>query len=126
MEENEALERKLPNVESADSETYQENISSVQMELPSAMPATQPQVQMSQPAPITPMQQFAPPMYQATSLSTPAVAEDIDLIEKAWVEKAKAIVRSTHGDPFSQNKELNKVKAEYIKKRYDKDIKVIE
>jgi len=126
MEENEALERKLPNVESADSETYQENMTSLQMELPSAMPSAPPQVQASQPVPVTTMQKFAPIAPQTTSVSIPAVAEDIDLIEKAWVEKAKAIVRSTHGDPFSQNKELNKVKAEYIKKRYDKDIKVIE
>ena len=124
MEENEALERKLPNVESADSETHQENISSVQMELPSAMSPMPAQV--VQPVSLAPMQQFAAPVYQASSMATPAVAEDIDLIEKAWVEKAKAIVNSTHGDPYAQNKELNKVKAEYIKKRYDKDIKVIE
>lgn len=53
-------------------------------------------------------------------------AEDVELIERAWVEKAKAIVNSTHGDPYNQNKELSKVKADYIKKRFDKDIKVSE
>ncbi len=51
-------------------------------------------------------------------------AEDVDLIEKAWVEKAKAIVQSTEGDPFNQNKQLSKVKADYIKKRFDKDVRV--
>lgn len=51
-------------------------------------------------------------------------AADVDLIEKEWVQKAKAIVAATNGDPYSQNKEINKMKADYIKKRYNKDIKV--
>lgn len=127
MEENEALEHKLPDVESVNADSYQENQSSVQMELPSTDPGAQPPAtQTYQAVPIAPMQQFAPAAPVLTSITTPPVAEDIDLIEKAWVEKAKAIVKSTHGDPFSQNKELNKVKADYIKKRYDKDVKVVE
>ena len=55
--------------------------------------------------------------------TTAIKAEDIDLIEKEWVAKAKSIVAQTHGDPYVQNKEINKIKAEYIKKRYNKDIK---
>jgi hypothetical protein len=51
-------------------------------------------------------------------------AADLDLIEKEWVIKAKQIVASTHGDPHKQNKEINKIKADYIKKRYNKDIKL--
>jgi len=62
----------------------------------------------------------------ATSVVVPESAEDIDLIEKAWVQKAKQIVESTLGDPYVQNKQLNKMKVEYIKKRYDKDIKYSE
>ena len=50
-------------------------------------------------------------------------AHDVDLIEKEWVQKAKAIVAHTTGDPYTQNKEINKIKADYIKKRYNKDIK---
>ena len=53
-------------------------------------------------------------------------AGDVELIEKAWVEKAKAIVHGTRGNPYLQSRELSKVKAEYIKKRYSKDIKVAE
>ncbi len=59
-------------------------------------------------------------------VSTPAIADDVDLIEKEWVEKAKAIVESTHGDPYTQSKQLNKMKADYIKKRYNRDVKVDE
>ena len=50
---------------------------------------------------------------------------DADLIEKEWVLKAKEIVARTHGDPYEQNSEINKIKADYIKKRYNKDIKQI-
>lgn len=126
MEEKEALEHKLPNVESVGSETYQENMSSVQMELPSTDVGLQAQQQTTQPQQGVSMQQFAPAAPVLTAIGDPVIAEDIDLIEKAWVEKAKAIVKSTMGDPYVQNKELNKVKADYIKKRFDKDVKVTE
>ena len=55
--------------------------------------------------------------------SNPQVAEDSDLIEQEWVDKAKAIVEHTKSDPYKQNVEMNKMKADYIKKRYGKDIK---
>ncbi len=55
-------------------------------------------------------------------LDLPDVAEDIDLIEKEWVLKAKSIVRATQGDPYDQNTKLNKVKADYVKKRFNKDL----
>lgn len=61
-----------------------------------------------------------------TSNGMPAIADDTDLIEKEWVEKAKEIVARTKDDPYLQNKEMNKIKADYIKKRYDKDVKVSE
>lgn len=51
-------------------------------------------------------------------------AGDVDIIEKAWIEKAKKIVDQTSTDPFQQQKMLSKVKAEYIKKRFNKDIKI--
>lgn len=54
------------------------------------------------------------------------IADDTDLIEKEWVIRAKAVVEQTKTDPYLQNRELNKVKAEYIKKRYNKDVKVSE
>ena len=59
----------------------------------------------------------------SVQIDVPEVAEDIDLIEKAWVLKAKEIVMQTQGDPYNQNKQLNRMKVDYIKKRYDKDIR---
>lgn len=62
------------------------------------------------------------------SLNTPmpAIADDSDLIEREWVDKAKAIVEHTKDDPHMQNKEINKMKADYIQKRYNRQIKINE
>jgi len=61
-----------------------------------------------------------------TTFQTPQIADDSDLIEKEWVEKAKMIVEHTKSDPRQQNKELNKVKSDYLKKRYNKDLRLAE
>jgi hypothetical protein len=51
-------------------------------------------------------------------------ARDTNKIEKQWIDKAKAIIAQTQDDPFIQKKEMSKVKAEYIQKRYNKTIPV--
>ena len=55
---------------------------------------------------------------------SPVIADDNDLIEQEWVDKAKAIIEKTREDPHMQNKEIGEVKADYIKKRYNKEINV--
>jgi len=57
------------------------------------------------------------------NVGIPEQAEDNDLIEKEWVDKAKKIVEHTSTNPYEQQKALNLVKSEYLKKRYNKDIK---
>ena len=69
--------------------------------------------------PITPVSPTTPQI-----ITTPAIADDVDLIEKEWVLRAKDIVNKTRHDPHEQNKEMSKFKAEYIKKRYNKDLKI--
>jgi hypothetical protein len=49
---------------------------------------------------------------------------DSDLIPKEWVIKAKTIIERTREDPYSQNQALTKMKADYIKERYNMSIKV--
>lgn len=51
-------------------------------------------------------------------------ASDSDVIEKAWVDKAKNIVTETRNNPRLQNDKLAEVKAAYIKLRYGKDVKI--
>jgi hypothetical protein len=54
------------------------------------------------------------------------VVDDGDLIEKEWVNKAKQIVEANRNDPYKQSEELTVFKADYMKKRYDKNIKLSE
>lgn len=56
----------------------------------------------------------------------PQIADDTDLIEKEWVIKAKEIVERTKHDPYQQNKEVELMKADYMHKRYNKEIKLTE
>jgi hypothetical protein len=73
-----------------------------------------------------PAQQASSTSSQAVSGGTPHIADDIDLIEKEWVVKAKEIVAKTKDDPYRQNQEMSKVKADYLKKRYNKDLRLSE
>ena|SRR5579884_649848 len=77
------------------------------------------------PLPTAPVMPASQQSGTATSPSdTPAQADDGDLIEKEWVNKAKQIVEKTRDDPYKQSEELTVFKADYMKKRYDKSIKV--
>lgn len=82
------------------------------------------------PAPMAPPMPAVPmtpdPSAMQPVAATPATANDSDLIEKEWVMKAKQIVEHTKDDPYRQNSEMHKIKADYIKKRYNKDIKLVE
>ncbi len=53
-------------------------------------------------------------------------ADDGDLIEKEWVNKAKRIIEANREDPRSQSTELTLVKSDYLKQRYNKTIKLSE
>lgn len=87
-----------------------------------------PQVNPSTDAGAIPVQSAADPANgtQAAADDTPMDADDVDLIEKVWVEKAKSIVKDTQGNPHVQNEQMSKIKSSYMKKRYDRDVKVSE
>ena len=53
-------------------------------------------------------------------------ADDADLIEKEWVQRAKSVVAHTQENPHRQKSEMSKVKADYIQKRFKKIIKTDE
>lgn len=55
---------------------------------------------------------------------TPDIADDVDLIETEWVNKAKKIVHETRDDPRQQKRQVSALKADYMKKRYGKDVKL--
>jgi hypothetical protein len=95
---------------------------------PQAAPSQQ-QVQAAQQVPMPqapPTAQPNPSAGAPANAATPQIADDTDLIEKEWVIKAKEIVSKTARDPHLQNREINRFKAEYLKKRYNKDLKLSE
>lgn len=60
----------------------------------------------------------------ATSGSDLSDLDDKDLIDKAVVEKAKAIVNRTAEDPYRQTQEMGALKAEFLQQNYNKVIKL--
>jgi len=84
-----------------------------------AATAAQP-VPMSLPTPVLPADDTA----TVATDDLPAVAADEDLIEKEWVDKAKQIISSTDGDPARREREIGRLQADYLKKRYGKELGV--
>jgi len=93
---------------------------------PSENAASPVQIAPTLPSP-TPQQKTTvaiPPLRPLTPADdNPAIAADEEVIEKEWVDKAKKIVILTKNDPYQQEKEVSKLQADYLKKRYGKDIK---
>jgi hypothetical protein len=52
----------------------------------------------------------------------PTVANDDDLIEKEWVDKAKKIIADTQNDPYRREQEVNRLQIDYLRKRYGKEL----
>lgn len=64
------------------------------------------------------------PLIDPSQQANPTLADDVDVIEKEWVEKAKDIVAKTKTDPHQQSVELTNFRHDYMKKRYGKEIKL--
>lgn len=63
----------------------------------------------------------------AASDTTPAVIPeevDDDGLDDPWIAKAREIVAQTHDDPYRQSRALSKLRADFLKARYNKDIKL--
>jgi len=61
-----------------------------------------------------------------TTNNNPLIANDDDLIEKEWVDRAKKILAETKDDPYLREKEVSKMQVDYIKKRYGRELGVAE
>lgn len=77
-------------------------------------------------APVLPSPVVAVPVDDASTVSladdAPLVANDDDLIEKEWVDKAKKIIVATRDDPHRREQEVGKLQADYLLKRYGKEL----
>jgi hypothetical protein len=65
-----------------------------------------------------------PPLVAPAQGTDSRTNDALEALDQEWIDKAKAIVEQTKGDPFSQSKELNKVRAGYLKARYNKELEV--
>ncbi len=59
-----------------------------------------------------------------TTSQSPIAAADDDVIEKEWVNKAKKVIHETKGDPYAKEREVSKLQADYMQKRYGKQVKM--
>ena len=57
-----------------------------------------------------------------SATASPLTANDDDLIEKEWVDKAKKIVIDTKEDPYSREEAVNQLQKEYQQKRYGRGV----
>ena len=67
-----------------------------------------------------------PPQPPMPPVATAADDNDSDDLDLEWVNKAKAIVEQTKNDPHRESSELSRVKADYLRIRYNKNIKIAE
>ncbi len=86
-------------------------------------PAWQSSAVQQNPVPVAP-QPATSVKANSAATDTPLTANDDDLIEQEWVAKAKKIVSSTKDDPYRQEHEVSKLQADYLQKRYGKEIKL--
>lgn len=52
--------------------------------------------------------------------------EEGNVVDREWIDRALEAVERNHADPYMQSKEISRIKAEYIKARYNKEIKSVE
>lgn len=68
--------------------------------------------------PVVPVTSVTDPA--VSTVISPMVAGDEDLIEKEWVDKAKEIIEQTKDDPFTRTAKVNELQRDYLQKRYGK------
>lgn len=78
--------------------------------------------QVAMPALPTPVLTPSQPVASPVADDAPIVANDDDLIEKEWVDKAKKILSETRDDPYKREQEISKLQIEYIRRRYGRQI----
>jgi hypothetical protein len=90
-------------------------------------------MQQAQPSPT--YQDAATLLNQANSIgvsdtATPAASEEEadneDQLDEMWVAKAREIVEQTKDDPYKQTRAISRIKADFLKSRYQKELKVNE
>lgn len=83
----------------------------------------------SMPLPIVPLPAAVPTRQSIAKKDdpisdNPLVADDVDVIEKEWVDRAKKIIKETKDDPYQQGHEVSRLQADYLEKRFGVQVKL--
>lgn len=95
-------------------------------------PEDQTQVSLSQggsasnPAVGAPLGVADPQELGVQAASPSAAADDGELIEAEWIEIIKRIIQENRQDPYLLSRAMTMLRADYLKKRYKKDIRIPE
>ena len=87
---------------------------------------TAPQVALPQPVVAQPLTNPDDSQTVPSDDNATLIANDDDIIEKEWVDKAKKIIAETKDDPYRREVEISKLQIEYIRKRYGREIGKVE
>jgi hypothetical protein len=52
--------------------------------------------------------------------------ESDSVLDEEWIEKARTIVEKTRNDPYIQSREINRIRAQFMKAQYNRTIKTVE
>ncbi len=75
------------------------------------------------PAPVPPVSPLPPtPTPVPPAVTGPATADDVDVIEKEWVDQAEEIIKTKANDPHAEEDAVEDLQVDYLKKRYGKDL----
>ncbi len=88
-------------------------------------PAQTPQQSVQAPAgsPIS-QQPIAPgaPVQVPPPAHPPVASDDVDVIEKEWVDQAEKVIEQTKNDPHAEEEAVESLQIDYLKKRYGHDV----
>lgn len=68
----------------------------------------------------------APAQQSAPAVSNTSDEVDTTQMDEPWIAKAKEIIMQTRDDPYRQSRALSKLRADFLRARYSKEIKVTE
>jgi hypothetical protein len=70
---------------------------------------------------VPPVQQ--PDPSEPPPITGPAIADDVDVIEREWVDKTKQVIEATKADPHAEEDAIEDLQVDYLKKRYGQSVK---
>ena len=109
----------LQTPETSGENSHEREQSMKQVDRENTPPVAQPATPIAIPTPPLPSALGAASTDDATG---PTIANDDDLIEKEWVDKAKKIISETQNDPYLREQQVTKLQSDYLRKRYGKEL----